>query len=221
MDRKLTIGSSPVLGVFATVTDNVALVPIGTPRVTVEQIKDALSVQVMQTAIAGSFVVGSLVCGNCSGFVVSKYVYAEETRSLQELGDVDVQAIPDVMTAVGNIILANDTAAVVHPDLPNRAVKTIADTLQVDVRRATIAGLTTVGMAGVATNKGVLVHPRVSDSEIEILEDVFDLPVDIGTVNFGSPLIGSGLLANSAGYLAGADTTGPELGRIEDALGFI
>jgi translation initiation factor 6 len=221
MDRKLTIGSSPVLGVFATVTDNVALVPIGTPRVTVEQIQDALSVQVMQTAIAGSFVVGSLVCGNCSGFVVSKYVYAEETRSLQELGDVDVQAIPDVMTAVGNIILANDTAAVVHPDLPNRAVKTIADTLQVDVRRATIAGLKTVGMAGVATNKGVLVHPRVSDSEIEILEDVFDLPVDIGTVNFGSPLIGSGLLANSAGYLAGADTTGPELGRIEDALGFI
>lgn len=221
MDRKLTIGSSPVLGVFATVTDNVALVPIGTPRVTVEQIEDALSVPVMQTAIAGSFVVGSLVCGNCSGFVVSKYVYAEETRSLQELGGMNVQAIPDVMTAVGNIVLANDTAAVVHPELPDRAVKAIADTLQVDVRRATIAGLKTVGMAGVATNKGVLVHPRVSDSEIEILEDVFDLPVDIGTVNFGSPLIGSGLLANSAGYLAGADTTGPELGRIEDALGFI
>ncbi len=221
MDRKLTIGSSPVLGVFATVTDNVALVPIGTPRVTVAQIEDGLHVQVMQTAIAGSFVVGSLVCGNCSGFVVSKYVYAEETRSLQELGDVNVQAIPDVMTAVGNIILANDTAAVVHPDLPDRAVKTIADTLRVDVKRATIAGLGTVDMAGVATNKGVLVHPRVSDSEIEILEDVFDLPVDIGTVNFGSPLIGSGLLANSAGYLAGADTTGPELGRIEDALGFI
>jgi len=221
MDRKLTIGSSPVLGVFATVTDNVALVPIGTPRVTTEQIEDALSVRVMQTAIAGSFVVGSLVCGNCSGFVVSRYAYEEETRSLQELGTVNVQAIPDVMTAVGNIVLANDTAAIVHPDLPDRAVKTIADTLQVDVRRATIAGLKTVGMAGVATNKGVLVHPRVSDSEIDILEDVFDLPVDIGTVNFGSPLIGSGLLANSTGYLAGADTTGPELGRIEDALGFI
>ena len=219
MDRKLTIGSSPVLGVFATVTDNVALVPIGTPRMTAEQIEEALRVRVMQTSIAGSFVVGSLACGNCSGFVVSRYVYAEETRSLQELGNV--QAIPDVMTAVGNIILANDTAAVVHPNLPDRAVKTIADALRVDVRRTTIAGLKTVGMAGVATNKGVLVHPRVSDAEIAILEDVFNLPVDIGTVNFGSPLIGSGLLANSAGYLAGADTTGPELGRIEDALGYI
>ena len=219
MDRKLTIGSSPVLGVFATVTDNVALVPIGTPRMTAEQIEEALRVRVMQTSIAGSFVVGSLACGNCSGFVVSRYAYEEETRSLQELGNV--QAIPDVMTAVGNIILANDTAAVVHPNLPDRAVKTIEDALRVDVRRATIAGLKTVGMAGIATNKGVLVHPRVSDAEIAILEDVFNLPVDIGTVNFGSPLIGSGLLANSAGYLAGADTTGPELGRIEDALGYI
>ncbi len=219
MDRKLTIGSSPVLGVFATVTDNVALVPIGTPRMTAEQIEEALRVRVMQTSIAGSFVVGSLACGNCSGFVVSRYAYEEETRSLQELGNV--QAIPDVMTAVGNIILANDTAAVVHPNLPDRAVKTIEDALRVDVRRATIAGLKTVGMAGIATNKGVLVHPRVSDAEISILEDVFNLPVDIGTVNFGSPLIGSGLLANSAGYLAGADTTGPELGRIEDALGYI
>jgi len=186
---------------------------------TAEQIEEALCVRVMQTSIAGSFVVGSLACGNCSGFVVSRYAYEEETRSLQELGNV--QAIPDVMTAVGNIILANDTAAVVHPNLPDRAVKTIEDALRVDVRRATIAGLKTVGMAGIATNKGVLVHPRVSDAEISILEDVFNLPVDIGTVNFGSPLIGSGLLANSAGYLAGADTTGPELGRVEDALGYL
>ncbi|HET7324589.1 MAG TPA: translation initiation factor IF-6, partial [Halococcus sp.] len=27
--------------------------------------------------------------------------------------------------------------------------------------------------------------------------------------------------ANSQGYVAGEDTTGPELGRIEDALGYI
>jgi translation initiation factor 6 len=34
-------------------------------------------------------------------------------------------------------------------------------------------------------------------------------------------MLGSGMLANSNGYLAGSDTTGPELGRIEEALGFI
>jgi translation initiation factor 6 len=76
-------------------------------------------------------------------------------------------------------------------------------------------------MCGAATNRGILVHPRASVSEIDQLENLFGLSVDIGTVNFGSPLIGSGLLANSHGYLAGSETTGPELGRIEDALGFL
>ena len=44
------------------------------------------------------------------------------------------------------------------------------------------------------------------------LEKHFGLPVDVGTVNFGTPLVGSGLLANSHGYVAGVDTTGPEMG---------
>jgi len=33
--------------------------------------------------------------------------------------------------------------------------------------------------------------------------------------------VGSGVLANSHGYFAGTGTSGPELGRIEDALGFL
>ena len=77
------------------------------------------------------------------------------------------------------------------------------------------------GMAGIATNKGVLVHPKASQEEISVIEELFALPVDIGTVNFGSPLVGSGLIANSKGYVAGEETTGPELSRIEDALGYL
>jgi translation initiation factor 6 len=76
-------------------------------------------------------------------------------------------------------------------------------------------------MAGVVTNKGLLVHPKVTSSEREILEEIFELPVYIGTTNFGTQMLGSGLLANSKNYLAGSDTTGPELGRIEEALGFV
>jgi translation initiation factor 6 len=76
-------------------------------------------------------------------------------------------------------------------------------------------------MTAVVTNKGLLAHPRITDAEIAICEELFGLPVDIGTVNLGSPLVGSGLLANSRGYVAGDETTGPELGRIEDALGFL
>jgi len=201
------------------VTENVAFVPEGVPDAVAQQIEDVLQVRIVPVSLAGSSIVGSLSCGNCTGFVISKYAHPSEIEELQEFGDV--QPLPSLMNACGNIILANDTAAIVHPSVSDRAVAVIRETMQVDVQRSTIAELKTVGMAGTATNKGVLVHPKVSDAEIAILEDVFRLPVDIGTANFGSPLIGAGLLANSSGYLAGADTTGHELGRIEDALGFL
>ena len=43
----------------------------------------------------------------------------------------------------------------------------------------------------------------------------------VGTVNFGSPYVGSGCVSTDKGAWAGSQTTGPELNRIEDALGLI
>jgi len=67
----------------------------------------------------------------------------------------------------------------------------------------------------------VLCHPQASESELETLEDHLDVYADLGTINYGTPLLGSGLVANDESYLVGEDTTGPELGRIEDTLGFL
>jgi translation initiation factor 6 len=140
---------------------------------------------------------------------------------MQRLIGVPVGILPDRLNAVGNIVLANDSAALVHPDLSDKALEAIAGTLQVDVYRGTIAGIKNVGMAGVVTNKGLLVHPKVTASEREALEEIFGFPVSIGTTNFGTQMLGSGLLANSKNFVAGSETTGPELGRIEEALGFL
>jgi len=43
----------------------------------------------------------------------------------------------------------------------------------------------------------------------------------VGTVNFGSPYVGSGCIATDQGAWTGSHTAGPELNRIEDALGLI
>jgi translation initiation factor 6 len=76
-------------------------------------------------------------------------------------------------------------------------------------------------MAAVVTNKGLLCHPKVTPEEKSMLEEIFDVGVMIGTVNHGVPLIGSGLVANSKGAVMGNLTTGIEMGRIEEALGFL
>jgi translation initiation factor 6 len=217
--RRLKIGGSPLLGVFSRCTEDVVLVPIEADPIAIQLLEERLAATAVRVLAGGSSVLGSLVSANCKGFVLTQAATEAERKRLSEYGKA--ARLPGKMNAAGNVILANDTAALVHPGLSSRACETVARTLEVDVRRGTIGGLKTVGMAAAATNRGLLVHPRASPEEIAALEDLFSLPVDVGTVNFGSPLVGSGLLANSKGYMAGEETTGPELGRIEEALGFL
>lgn len=218
MIRTVDIYDTPLIGVFATCTEEVVLVPPLTKPEVCATLENSLKVRVVETLVNGSVVVGALSRGNSNGLLVS---YGTDTTELQKLTGVNVEVLPDKLNAVGNIVLANDSAALVHPELSDRAIEAIAGTLKVDVYRGTIAGIKNVGMAGVVTNRGLLVHPKVTLSERETLERIFELPVNIGTTNFGTQMLGSGLLANSKSYLAGSETTGPELGRIEEALGFI
>jgi translation initiation factor 6 len=218
-DKRLKVAGSTLLGVFARATEKIVLVPPETREETIEALEEGLKVSSLRMAVAGSSVLGSLVCGNSNGFVLTSQADRDDLQKLSEYGRVT--KLPGKINAAGNVILANDNAALAHPGLSKRACDAMSKTLGVKVVQGTIGGLKTVGMAAIATNKGILVHPRTSEVEIAMLEAVFDLPVDVGTVNFGSPLVGSGILANSNGYFAGDETSGPELGRIEDALGFL
>jgi translation initiation factor 6 len=218
-DKRLKIAGSPHLGVFARCTEDVVLVPVETSSEVVLVLEEGLRVTAERTHVGGSAVLGSLICGNSQGFVVTRQVSEEEMRKLSLYGRV--ARLPGKINAAGNLILANDSAALVHPGLSAKACEVVSSTLGVEVVAGTIGGLKTVGMTSTVTNRGLLVHPRVSEAEIAVLDDLFQLPVDVGTVNFGSPLVGSGLLANGHGYFAGDETTGPELGRVEDALGFL
>ncbi len=219
MKRKLNISGSPVLGVFAACTDELVFVPSNTSPETIKDIEESLGVVAVSSSVGGSSIVGSLLRGNSRSVVVAGLIYDKELRALRK--HTKAAKLTGELNAAGNLILANDTAAIVHPDLSDKSIGVIKKALGVDVKRGTIGGLKTVGMAGIATNKGVLVHPKSTPSEIGVIEELFNLPVDIGTVNFGSPLVGSGILANSKGYVVGEDTTGPEISRIEDTLGYL
>lgn len=219
MKRRLNISGSPVLGVFATCTDEYAFVPFSSPDELVTDIGESLDVPVYKVFVGGGAIIGSLLQGNSHGMVTAGFIYEKEIRSIRK--HTKAARITQGLNAAGNLIMCNDTAALVHPEFTDKSINVIKKYLDVDVQRGTIAGLKTIGMAGIATNKGVLVHPKTTQHEIGVIEGLFGVPVDIGTVNFGSPLVGSGLLANSKGYVAGLETTGHEIGRIDDALGYL
>lgn len=45
------------------------------------------------------------------------------------------------------------------------------------------------------------------------------VPAAIGTLNYGAPLVGACMVANSRGAAIGFKSTPIELGRVEDSLG--
>ena len=220
MIRRVNLGGNPNLGVSIAATENIAIVPTTIQPKMADLVEECLEVQVVKTAISGSNLAGALVCGNSNGLLVSKYAFDREIEAIRSLG-LEVQRIPDKFTAVGNIILANDQGALISPLLSDESADLIAQVLDVEVKRGTIAKFKITGSVAVATNKGVLIHPSASKEDLEMVEKALKIPADVGTVNNGTSLIGSCAVANSKGVLVSLNTTGPELARIEETFGFL
>jgi len=218
---RAALSGSSYVGVFARATDDCLLIRPDVEQALVADFEDELEVEAVPTTVGGSGTVGALAVGNEHGLVTSSRILADERERIEAATDLPVTRLPGRVNAAGNVILANDDGAYVHPDLSRRAVRAVEDGLDVPVERGELGGVRTVGTAAVATSKGVLCHPKSTDDELDALEDLLGVPADIGTVNYGGALVGSGLVANAYGYVAGEGTTGPELGRIEDALAFI
>jgi len=216
------IFGSTCVGVYALATDKVLILPRQVPDHRSQVRSDWLGVPVVKTSIGGSVLIGPLACGNSNGILLPHTLTDEELRALRPLEGEGVRlGIMDMtpVTAFGNLVLANDRGAVVHPRFGRRTMKAMEDILDVEVVRGTIAGLPYVGSLARATNKGVLAHPDIRPDEKELIEDVLKVPVETGTVNSGVRMVSIGLIANDRAAVAGFATTGREMAVIGKGLG--
>ncbi|MEF8847665.1 MAG: translation initiation factor IF-6 [Candidatus Thermoplasmatota archaeon] len=218
--QRLDFNENPNLGVFCRANDDVAFIQKGLTKKVKRRIRSTLGVESVELDIANSTIIGSLLAFNSNGAVVTSFIDKRNIDAIESNG-ISVDVIKDKINAAGNDILVNDYGALVHVDFKDETVKMFEEIFDVPVRKGQIASLETVGMAAVVTNQGLLCHPKVSDDEKRFLKEVFDVEVMGGTVNHGVPLIGSGVVANNKGAIVGSLTTGIEMGRIEEALGFL
>ena len=214
------LNGSPYVGVFARANDQLVLVPHSTPANLLADFERALGAKPIVMAVGGSNILGSLVALNSSGAVLADFAEDADIATLREAG-LKVGRIGGKYNAAGNNLLCNDHGALANPDLSDEVIGVIAETLGVRVERGTLAGIKTVGSAACATSKGVLCHPKTTDTELDFLEDLLKVEADIGTVNHGAPFLGAGLVANKHGAIVGSACTGPEVNRVENALDLI
>jgi len=218
MAETTLIHGNPLIGLYIRANEDFAFIGVRDEKVK-NLLEKELDVRVVKTTVSGSELVGAMMALNSRGAIVSENIAKKELETIER--KVDVLVLDTEITCMGNVIALNDRGAIVHPELEDRIVEKISDFLDVDVAKGTIGGIKTVGMSSVVTNRGALINPNASEWEIEKIRDVLGVEPVKGTVNFGSEMVGTGVVANSKGYIAGRDTTGFELGVIEEALGFL
>ncbi len=219
MIAKLSLFGSPYIGVYIASNNFLAMVPGGTPADIKEKIKKVLKVEVFETLLGGSSLLGSLSVMNSYGAVITDFAEDNDVNFLFER--MNVLFVKDKINAVGNDILANDKAALVHVDFDSKTVKMIEDVLDVEVVKGTIGGIKTVGSAAVVTNKGMLVHPETGENEIDFLKNLFRVPVYLTTANYGSKYLGASIVANDNGAVVGERSSAVEIDRVENGLDII
>ncbi len=219
MIRKISIFGSPFIGVYVSSNSDLCVCPLSMPKTAEKIIKETLNVEVFKTTIDGSPLIGTLLVMNSKGAVVTNFADDKDVEFLFD--KMNVLFIEDKINAVGNDILVNDKAAMIHVNFDSSTIKLIEDALDVEVVKGTIGGIKTVGSAAVVTNKGMLVHPETGEEEIEYLKDLFGVPVYITTANYGSLYLGGSIVANSHGAVVGEKTSTVEIDRIENGLDII
>jgi len=211
------IFGSPNIGVYSFCSEELIIVPPGLTNRKMSQFAETLGVDVCKTTIGGSTLVGALVTGNSNGLLVPRIIHDYELERIREFSNVTV--VNSRWTALGNVVLANDLGAVIHPDSSAEIVTAINDQLQVKSVQAKIGTLPFVGSLGIASNKGAIIASSALDEERSVVESALKVGVELGTTNGGVPFVHSGILANSKGAVLGPLTRGAELMQITRALG--
>ena len=213
--------NSPYSGVFCVTNDLLTLVPPGIPDDDMAAIGDALGTTVEVITIGGSSVLGTLVATNNKGLLVSNLVTSLELEKLEKWCknlNLNLGILSERANAIGNNFLLNDSGGFCNERLSSSSIKDAEGIFEVAVKSQSFNGMDTLGMIGCVNNNGGLCHPDIDENERKIMQEVLDVPVMEGTVNFGMPLVGAGVITSSKGAVCGRQSTGVELGRVEEAL---
>ena len=213
--------NSPYSGVFCATNDSLTFIPPGIPSDDMEAISEALGTRIEVVTIGGSSVLGTLIAMNSKGILVSNLITTMESDKIEAIASdigLNFGVLSERSNAIGNNFLINDRGGFCNERLTLRSKTSAEEVLEIKIESRSLNQMDTLGMIGCVTNKGGLCHPEISDEEKGIMEKVLEVPVMEGTVNFGMPLVGAGVISSTHGAVCGRQSTGVELGRVEEAL---
>ncbi len=221
------INGNPYIGVFCRILGEVLICPPESPDDLLEILESSLGVKTVKAFIGNTNLHGSLIAGNSKGAVIPYFFDPQDVARVMEKSgqppeeEYNIFTSHDPLTAWGNNLLLSERVGMYNPDIEKRSVKRISSELDIEMVPGTIAGVKTVGSIAVLNSKGIVVHPKASQEDLDRIHEIFSLKPEISTANFGSPYLGSSMVVNDRGAVIGNKSSGVEINRIEDGLDLI
>ena len=116
------------VGAFGIATDRFVFVSSNMSEKGLDTIERTFNLPLVQTTVATLDAVGLVSVATSNGILVPYTTTDEELAQLKNGSDVTVDWLDDKMTALGNIIIANDNGALCHPDFDFKSRQKISDT---------------------------------------------------------------------------------------------
>ena len=212
------------LGLFLKTNEEITLVPVDTPPKVMGAIEAYLKTSIIKTNLGDSNLLGLYCAINSNGIILPNITNEKEMEFLRQnlkQTSLNIYHSPAIHNAHGNNILVNDNGGLINTNIGSHEQKKMEDALGVELLPAKIANYLTVGSACLANNKGWLSHFNTREEEAKLLEQMLKVKGGIGSLNMGAGFVGLAAIANNKGYLAGEASSGFELGKLEEVMGFL
>ncbi|NIQ07476.1 MAG: translation initiation factor IF-6 [Candidatus Korarchaeota archaeon] len=212
------------IGAFGVATDAFAILGYGFREETIKKAENALHVPVIIPNVLFDSLVGSMMLANSNGILLPEKEVDEEDEKMlneklkKEALEIKVAKIDlsKNYNALGNLALCLDNLVVFPSEIMEQnkgSTSLIEDTMGAEVIGYDFS-LNVPGSALVGTKRGILAHPMINKDILNALGNQLNIRIGRGSINFGSPWVGNGLILNSHGFLAGNKTTGHEMAHI-------
>lgn len=219
--RRAAYFGNPFLGLFICTNGKHTLFPVDAKESLVESVCGSLGTEPVRVNIGGNNLNGIYAAMNNNGVVLPSGTSGEERKKIESETGLSAYVSAEKFNAHGNNVALNDMGGIVNPNVAVKERAAMEECLGIELVPFALEGFTTVGSLCVANNKGFLVHYSAGERAVAEIGEILRVKGMPGTVNMGVGFVSIGLLANDAGYFAGEATSPFELGRVEEALGFL
>lgn len=213
MHFKLDFEGSAEIGAYVKLTNKYILVGRSQSPNVIDFFRENFDCPVVETTINTIRTVGAQCAGNSNGLILPDTCTDQELQHIRNSlpPSIKVVRMVEKFNALGNVIVCNDYGCLVHPDIEDENLKVIEDVLGVPVFRHMIGAEPLVGTFAVLTNQGMLTCPNITLVEMKELSEILKVQVIAGTVNSGSSVVGSGIVANDYVCITGTRCTSVEI----------